>query len=66
MAPKEVLNDHRRANSVMLVTPLRTYVLVAMHELSAEVEAGLSSSRGARSAPLTPLEFEPPKRTSPA
>jgi hypothetical protein len=36
MAPKEVLNDHRRANSVMIVTPLRTYVLVAMHELSAE------------------------------
>jgi hypothetical protein len=36
MAPKEVLSDHRRANSIMIVTPLRTYVLVAMHELSAE------------------------------
>ena len=36
MAPAEVLNDHRRANSLMIVTPLRSYVLVAMHELAAE------------------------------
>ena len=36
LAPADVLDDHRRNNSIMIMTPLRTYVLVAMHELSSE------------------------------
>ena len=36
IAPPSVLKDHRRLNSIMIQTPVRTYVLVAMHELASE------------------------------